>query len=201
MTIASIDIGTNTVLLLIAEIDLKDKKIKSILNVQQIPRIGQGLKKGKPISKEKILSLLQILNVYNLKIKSYKCEQILVTATNAFRIASNSQEIISLIKSEFGFDTKIVSGEDEALLSFMGAFSNQSNKEILMIDIGGGSTELTFGSNDKILFNKSFNIGVVSGTENFLFDDPPSQLQINNFIMEIDQVFNDLNLKLLKLTR
>ena len=191
MIIASIDIGTNTILLLIADVDIQKKTMTSILNEQRIPRIGKGLIPGKEISKEKILSLLQVLNEYQQIIKKHNCEKVLVTGTNALRIASNSKQITNLIKGEFGFETKIVSGEEEAQMSFLGAAGRNGNKKSLMIDIGGGSTEITFGKGNEILFNKSFNVGVVSGTENFLVDDPPVKFQIDEFISHIEKTFNE----------
>ena len=191
MTIASIDIGTNTVLLLIAEINIHQKTFKTVLNEQRIPRIGKGLSPGKDISKEKILALLQILKEYQQFIKKYDCDTVLVTGTNALRIAANSQQIKNLIKSEFGYDTNIISGEDEAKLSFLGATGINKNNKSLMIDIGGGSTEITYGKGDEILFNKSFNVGVVSGTENYLVDDPPAKFQIKKFISHIENTFNE----------
>ena len=192
MIIASIDIGTNTVLLLIADVNVQQKKIMTILNEQRIPRIGKGLRPGKEISKEKILSLLQVLNEYQQIIKKHNCEKVLVTATNALRIASNSKQITNLIKGEFGFETNIVSGEEEAQISFLGAAGRNGNKKSLMIDIGGGSTEITFGKGNEILFNKSFNVGVVSGTENILVDDPPAEFQINEFKSHIEKTFIEL---------
>ncbi len=189
MIIASIDIGTNTVLLLIADVNIQKKSFTTILNEQRIPRIGRGLLPGKEISKDKILFLLQVLKEYQQIIKKYSCEKVLVTATNALRIASNQEQITNLIKGEFGFETKVVSGEDEARLSFLGAAGKTENKKSLMIDIGGGSTEITFGKGSQILFNKSFNAGVVSGTENYLIDDPPVEFQINEFNSHLDKTF------------
>ncbi len=193
MIIASIDIGTNTVLLLIVDVNIQQKKFKTILNEQRIPRIGKGLQSGKEISKERILLLLKVLQEYQQIIKKYNCEKVLVTATNALRIASNQKQITNLIKGEFGFETKVVSGEEEAQLSFLGAAGKDNDKKSLMIDIGGGSTEITFGKGNQILFNKSFNAGVVSGTENYLIDDPPAKFQINEFTSQLETTFKEFS--------
>jgi exopolyphosphatase/guanosine-5'-triphosphate,3'-diphosphate pyrophosphatase len=141
MTIASIDIGTNTVLLLIAEVN-KKLQIKSILDEYRIPRIGKGLFPDGQISEDRIKELILVLNEYKELIKTYECQRIIVTATNAMRIATNRNQIVARIKDQFGWDANIVSGKEEASLSFLGAVSGYSGYSTKMvIDIGGGSTE------------------------------------------------------------
>ena len=156
MNIASIDIGTNTVILLIAEIT--ENKISKLLNEFRIPRIGKGLIPGGRINEEKINEFLNIMLDYKSIINQYKCEKIFAIATNAFRIASNSQEILNLIKTKTGIVIEIISGELEAEFSFLGVISDLTNlnSNVLVIDIGGGSTELILGRSDKIIFKKSF---------------------------------------------
>ena len=192
MIIASIDIGTNTVLLLIAEIN-PGEKIKTILNEYRIPRIGKGLLAGHPIEKNAQEILVKVLKEYEEIIKKNTCEKVLVTATNAFRIASNSREISQLILKQFGWEVNIVLGEDEAYLSYLGAVSDiQSNDDILVIDIGGGSTELISGKKDIINYRKSFQAGVVSGSEKFLKSDPPTDIQLHRFEKYLDHTFEEL---------
>ncbi|NWF88031.1 MAG: hypothetical protein HXY50_01065 [Ignavibacteriaceae bacterium] len=149
MNIASIDIGTNTVIMLIAEFDLIQKQIKVILNDQKIPRIGQGLKPGKPISSKKEILLIDILESFKKIAAYHNCEKILVTATNAFRVASNSGSIVKNIKRVLNLDIKIASSEEEARLTYFGCTGGfQLDKTLCVIDIGGGSTEISFGSNN-----------------------------------------------------
>jgi len=199
MTIASIDIGTNTVLLLIAKVDTNTKEFYPLLNIQRIPRIGKGLKHGHPIAEEKILKLFEVLDEYKKLIKENDCEKVLVTATNAFRIASNGNEIAEKISKKYNFSVKIVTGDEEARLSLLGVTDNISrDKQVLVIDIGGGSTELISEKNLKINFQKSFSIGVVSHTEKFLLHDPPEEIEIRKLSNEIDLIFKEiliLNLK------
>lgn len=192
MIVASIDIGTNTVLLLIAKTE-GGKQLTTILNEYRIPRIGKGLLAGNPIKSEKISELLRVLSEYEIVIKRYNCERIIVTATNAFRIASNRYEIEKNIIDQFGWKVNTITGEEEAQLSFLGSVVNIArDEEILVIDIGGGSTELTFGTDSKIKFRKSFQIGVVSGTEKFLKNDPPCFQEIKKFENHLDNLFNEL---------
>ena len=196
MIIASIDIGTNTVLLLIAEVNLTTFKFKSIVNLQRIPRIGKGLAIGQPIVKEKIEMLYSIIQEYSKLIDENKCEAVLVNATNAFRIASNSRELVDGIRKKFNLDVKVVSGKEEAMLSFLGATSNYINtSKFLVIDIGGGSTELIYGTKSKIRFVQSYPVGVVSGTEKFYKNNPPTSLELDKFNEYINQQLNEIAFK------
>lgn len=174
MTVASIDIGTNTVLLLIAEIDLASNKIKVLFDDQKIPRIGEGLKPGLPIKEAKVNSLLEVLTIFKKKIEEYSCKKIFVTATNSFRIASNRDWLVEVIKNRLGLQVKVVSGQEEAYLTFLGCtFVESADSSSAVIDIGGGSTEIIFGSNGIIAFDYSFPLGVVSLTEKYFKNDPP----------------------------
>ena len=178
MTIASIDIGTNTVLLLIAEVT-KNLQIKSLLDKYRIPRIGKGLLPNGQISEDKINDLIIILSEYKKIIELYHCERILITATNAMRIAINRDQIAAKIYELFGWVVNIVPAKEEARLSYLGAVYGYSESgTTVVIDIGGGSTELIFGKQTEIKFIKSFQIGVVSGTETYLKNDPPTKKQL-----------------------
>lgn len=179
MNIASIDIGTNTIILLIAQIDLAEHRIKAIFNDQKIPRIGQGLKPGYPMSTAKEQLLYSILGSYKEIAENYNCEKILLTATHAFRIASNSKDIVKKIKRHLNLIIRIVSSEDEARLTFFGCTSEiKSGKNIAVIDIGGGSTEISFGSSKKLNSCRSIPIGVVSMSEEYFFHDRLSKDEV-----------------------
>ena len=186
MIIASIDIGTNTIILLIAEADINKKMISPLYNEQRIPRIGKDLSPGKPISAEKADELLILLEDYNSIIKRFNCKKIIITATNALRIASNANEIKEKVKEKFGFDLNIVSGEEEAGLTFNGAvFSFNDELDSVVIDIGGGSTEIILGNINEIKFIKSYQLGVVSAKESYLKHSPPFPDEINKLKNEI----------------
>jgi exopolyphosphatase / guanosine-5'-triphosphate,3'-diphosphate pyrophosphatase len=194
MKIASIDIGTNTVILLIAEI--KNNHIISLKNEYRVPRIGKGLEHSRNISEEKITLLIQILSEYNEIIKSYNCEIVLAIGTNAFRISSNASEIIKLIKDKFGIEINIVTSLKEAEYSFLGAVSDyyNDNNDNLIIDIGGGSTELITGKMNEIKYINSFQTGVVSGTEQFFRHDPPLLYEISNYDNFLSSTFVNIDI-------
>jgi exopolyphosphatase / guanosine-5'-triphosphate,3'-diphosphate pyrophosphatase len=195
MIVASIDIGTNTVLLLIAEIDLSNEKIIALQNEQRIPRIGKGLHPGKNIPEEKVNILFDILSDYSEIIKKYNCKKVLASATNALRIAANGIEIQKKILEKFNINVEIISGEREAAYSFLGASDSFKNDEPgIVIDIGGGSTEIILGKKLEIYFRKSFQIGVVSGTELYLQNDPPTSTEKEKFINKLQNIFEKIKL-------
>jgi len=191
MIIASIDIGSNTVLLLVAEVDLTKFNLKTILNKYESPRISHNLKPGGIISNEKVVELFDILSNYSGIVKTYKPNKVLVCATNAFRIATNSKLISNKIKKRFGWNVEVISGIKEAKLSFLGStlpFGND-HEEKIVIDIGGGSTEIIYGNSINIKYQKSFQIGVVSLTEK-LKTENKDLLHQKDFVQNI---FREIN--------
>jgi len=190
MIVASIDIGTNTVLLLIAEINNEKRFIKPILNEYRIPRIGKGLFPGLPISEEKVSELIEILSEYKNIAKKFNCKKIILTATHAFRIASNAKEIITRIKQLLNLEIKVITGNEEAKYSFLGVTSTlDKHSNVLVIDVGGGSTEIVMGKNNEIFFSGSFKIGAVSATERFLHNYVPRKNEIGEMEKEIQNIF------------
>ena len=195
MIVASIDIGTNTVLLLIAK--LKNKELIPLKNIYRIPRLGKGLLPNRNISEDKIKLLMQILEEYKEIIDSYKCDDVIVTGTYALRIAANSDSIKEKIKKQFDYSLNNIDGEIEAQLEYLAAISNIKNitGNLGIIDIGGGSTELIFADSEIVKFKKSFAIGSVNGTEKYLSDSPPNKIQIENFRNKLGSVFSEVNIQ------
>lgn len=199
MTIASIDIGTNTILLLIVEVNSEINKIKVIFEAQKIPRIGKGLKPGFPISKKKEELLVEILESFKTIARKYECERIIATATNAFRIASNREDLVERIKEELDIEVNVVEGNEEARLTFLGCtYDLDPKNRYAVVDIGGGSTEIILGSQVRIDCDISLQLGVVRLTEKYFSNDPPSVYEVNLVRSEIQSqlkksVNNSLN--------
>ncbi len=167
MNIASIDIGSNTAILLIASIE--KGKLYPLYNQYETPRLGKGIDINGKITDDKIELLLKILKQFKRKIEEHNCIKTIITATNAMRLANNSEEIISKVKNDLALNIQIIPGEKEAELSFLGGSSAFPNiNEKVIIDIGGGSTEIIYGNKNNILFKHSFQVGTVSLTEKFL---------------------------------
>jgi exopolyphosphatase/guanosine-5'-triphosphate,3'-diphosphate pyrophosphatase len=179
MTIASIDLGSNTVILLIAEYNHVSNQVKTVLNQYSAPRVSAGLKIGSAISEEKVSKLNKVLKLYLDLAQKYYCQVVICKATNAFRIASNSKQIVVDSLEKLKLKIEIISGEEEARLTFLGTvYPLRGNESSIVIDIGGGSTEIICGTNDKFHFKKSFNIGVVSITEKYFLHNPPTESEV-----------------------
>ncbi|MGE5350501.1 MAG: Ppx/GppA family phosphatase, partial [Acidobacteriota bacterium] len=128
-------------------------------------------------------------------IKSHNCSHVIAKATSAMRLASNSQDIISMVHDKYGIDIKVISGDEEARLSFLGATSAVEAEKYVVIDVGGGSTEIVYGDRNNILFSKSFLGGVVSFTENCVKHDPPLREDTEELNRAIHERFLELKSK------
>ena len=166
MRLAAIDIGSNAARLLIA--DLSDDKTGKLqfnkLNLVRVPlRLGFDVFEKGEISKEKRGMILQTMKAYSHLINAYGVTNTIVCATSAMRDARNSQDIIRKVKMETGLNIEIISGEFEATLIYENHVAEQMDTDhsYLYIDVGGGSTELTFFAEGKLIFKESFNVGTI----------------------------------------
>lgn len=192
MKIASIDIGTNTVILLIAEISLQ-RNILPLFEKLETPRIGKLLLKGNNISGKNINKLFSVLNNYFEIVNNYSCKTVLVTGTSALRDASNSDQIKNDILKRYGWILEIIAPNREAEYSYLGVSENLENSQNqLVIDIGGGSTEISYGKGADIIYNQSFNVGGVNLTEKFFKHNPAESSSLNEATIYLDSVFNEL---------
>ena len=194
MIVASIDIGTNTVLLLIAKVDTKSRKLTTLSNEYRMPRIGKEINQTGKISEDKIKLLFNVLIEYDEIIKKFNCDKVIVTGTNALRIAKNNKEISKQINKIFNHELEVIPGEMEAEYAFLGATSDLKNLSAsLVIDIGGGSTELIFGDELKIKSKRSLQIGSVSATEKYLKYSPPLKSEIENLKKDLRNILVNVN--------
>lgn len=167
MKIGAIDIGTNSMRLLTT--DLIDNKLMNRKKYVNTTRIGQGVDENGFITDEAMDRNIAALKEYHDKCVEYGCEKIYCMGTSALRDSKNRDEFIKRAKNEAGIDVNVVDGEIEAKLGFSGV-TNGIDKEgdILVVDIGGGSTEFIFGNREGIKKNVSINIGALRLTEKFL---------------------------------
>lgn len=169
MIIASIDIGSNSLILLIVEFHEQSKNFKVISQQYKYPRISKNINKTNIISDESIKNLIDDLFSFRKIILNNNCNTVFVKCTNAFRLAKNGNEILVSLKEIFGWNFEIISGEEEAFLSFIGTIVPEYlNTKVTLIDIGGGSTEIISGNIDSIEFVNSFQIGIVSCFEKYV---------------------------------
>jgi len=174
MNVAAIDIGTNSVRLLIT-----DGAGNELAREMQITRLGQGVDKTGELAPEAIERTLTVLRQYGSLIGTHAVQRIRATATSAARDASNRELFFSQAEQSLGVMPECIPGEEEALLSFQGATSGLDPSEgpFLVVDIGGGSTEFVLGSSAPEALI-SVDMGCVRMTERHLRDDPPHPEQL-----------------------
>ncbi len=182
MLIASIDIGTNTLLLLIGEVQA-DGSLSIVHDEHSIARLGEGVHASKCINEKAIERASHILHRYKLICDSYKVEKITIVATSAMRDADNAEYVCSILSSIIQKPISIISGKEEAYFSYVGSKETYDNPTI--IDIGGGSTEIICMDNDHTIQSISLNIGAVRFTEKYFSTYPPSIDSIQEAIAEI----------------
>lgn len=166
MKLAAIDIGSNAARLLITDVFHGKRKqpefIKS--NLIRVPlRLGFDVFETGEISEERAGRLIATMKAYRNLLDAYDIKHLKACATSAMRDARNSKEIIKKVKKETGIDIEIISGDVEAALIYETHIAEGLEKDVLYlyIDVGGGSTEITFFLNEKVVFKQSFNIGTI----------------------------------------
>ncbi len=188
MRYASIDVGTNTILMLIGDVD-REGEINPVKDFYSVPRLGKSVSATGRLADESISRAIEVLKGYNAAAREYEVDRIVASATSAVRDASNRHDFISSVKDLCGISIEVIDGDTEAKLGFLGAVSGAAEKEStsLVIDIGGGSTEFSYGRGMDPSLSKSLNIGAVRITEMFLKHNPPSDdelLRADDFISD-----------------
>lgn len=182
MRIAIIDLGTNTFNLLISEINNQQP---TTLYKTKIPvKLGQGGIDKNIISADAFERGIEALIKQKKSIEFYKADKIFAFATSAIRSASNGKEFVVAVKDKVDIDIEVISGEKEAELIFYGVKKaiNLPNKNLLIMDIGGGSTEFIIANNNTILWKESYNLGVSRIKEIFKPSDPIKNDEIEKVI-------------------
>lgn len=175
MRLSSIDIGTNTVLLLVADI-APDGAITPVAHGHEIVRLGKGVEQSRRIAPESIDRLRRVLKQYAEVSRRLKVDTLVACATSAVREAENREEVVEAVRRELGINVAVLSGAEEARLTYLGAVSEFTGgaQRCAVIDIGGGSTEITTGTGADIRSSVSLPLGCVRLTERFLSHTPPS---------------------------
>jgi exopolyphosphatase/guanosine-5'-triphosphate,3'-diphosphate pyrophosphatase len=176
MRLAAIDIGSNAARLLISEVlmDENGEPVFSKLNLCRVPlRLGIDVFSTGEISKPRIGMVLQTMKAYKHLMNAYGVDHMIACATSAMRDARNSTDIIRKIKMETGIDIEVISGSYEAALIYESHIAEHMDKngQFLYIDVGGGSTELTYFNKGRLAFKQSFNIGTIRLLKNQIVDD------------------------------
>jgi exopolyphosphatase / guanosine-5'-triphosphate,3'-diphosphate pyrophosphatase len=189
MIVASIDIGTNTLLLLVA--DMTNGVMTRVLcDEERIARLGRGVDEHRRLLPDTMERAAGYLRTYKQTAESLGAERLIAVGTSALRDAQNSAEFCSYIRETVGITIEIISGDEEAHRTYKGSISEFTGRadHFSVLDIGGGSTEVITGTAQSITNTQSFDLGVVRITERFLRSSPPTNDEItaaNLFIAEM----------------
>ena len=189
---AAIDIGTNSMRLLLANVEAG--KIISRSKYINPTRIGSSVDKDKLISEEGMSRNVEALYDFTQKAKDFGAEKILVIATSAVRDATNGKEFIQRAYEKTGVNIEIISGEEEAALGYQGVamgLKSKTGKQVV-IDIGGGSTELILGEGNALKKTISLNVGAVRMTERYITTDPISKEQYEEMEVAIYEIVKEV---------
>ena len=177
MRVAAIDCGTNSIRLLIADID--GNNFREVVRDMEIVRLGQGVDETGQFHPDAIARTLAAVDKFAAEIAKRGVEKIRFCATSATRDATNRHLFVDGVRERLGIELEVISGDEEAALSFAGAIKDldPSNGAFLVVDIGGGSTEFVFGTST-VEAARSVNIGCVRMTERHFASDPATAEQI-----------------------
>jgi len=177
MRVAAIDCGTNSIRLLIADID--GNNFREIVRDMEIVRLGQGVDQTGQFHPDAIARTLAAVDKFAAEIAKRGVEKIRFCATSATRDATNRHLFVDGVRQRLGIELEVISGDEEAALSFAGAIKDldPSNGPFLVVDIGGGSTEFVFGTST-VEAARSVNIGCVRMSERHFASDPATPEQI-----------------------
>jgi exopolyphosphatase/guanosine-5'-triphosphate,3'-diphosphate pyrophosphatase len=191
--VAAVDCGTNSLRLLVADVDLGRAKLTDVDRRMEIVRLGQGVDKTGRLAPEALARTAGVLREYAAIIADSGASAVRMVATSATRDADNAAEFTRQVKEVLGIVPEVLTGTQEAVLSFTGATaelaSTQAGRPFLVVDIGGGSTEFVLGGTDTAepaVNAISVNIGCVRMTERHLHGDPPTGQQIAAATADID---------------
>ncbi len=179
MRVATIDIGTNTVLLLVAECK-PDGSLVSVTEQATITRLGAGVDRNRKLAPEALERTCACLESYANLVTELRADRLVIVGTSAMRDAGGGDVLVAFIRETFGVETRVLSGAEEARLTFRGATSglNLNEHEVAVFDIGGGSTEIALGRSFNRLaapsYAQSFDLGSVRLTERHVTHDPPT---------------------------
>jgi exopolyphosphatase/guanosine-5'-triphosphate,3'-diphosphate pyrophosphatase len=190
--VASIDIGTNTILLLIAEVE--GEKLKALFEMETVVRLGERVHKNGILLKDAMDRGFQTLTQYLERCKAMEVQKIFTVGTSPLREAKNSEVFLRLVKRKLDLPIEIISGEEEARLSFFAVARdlNESDKSILVVDVGGGSTEFILGKGERIERWVSLPLGSVRFTEQFLHSDPIQKREWDEMEKEIRKLLPEI---------
>ena len=186
--VAVVDIGTNSTRLLIADVDPATKAVSQVERRSNVTRLGQGVDSSGELAPDAIARVRSTLGDYRAAIEAHGAEVTTGVLTSAVRDAANGSDFTRMVRDDYGIDARTIDGDEEAQLSFLGATSEREAggpEPLVVIDIGGGSTEFVVGDQDDVSFHVSTQAGVVRQTERHIHNDPPEPDEVRALAEEV----------------
>jgi len=194
MRTAVVDIGTNSTRLLVSEVDTESGRVEDLHRESQVTRLGDGVDSGGRLCQEAMERVFSTLSGYRSTMDRLGCEKNVAVLTSAVRDASNGEQFTEQVRSRFNLDARVLSGDEEAQLTFLGAMSGRdeaSQEPTVVIDIGGGSTEFIVGSGHTTSFHVSVQAGVLRMSERHIHSDPPNPSELQALAADTRSLFMD----------
>src|ERR687897_1803979 len=182
--VAVIDIGTNSTRLLIS--DVEGANAEQVERRTTVTNMGRGVDHTNLICADAIEDVCKVIADYKARYEEMGAERVMAIATSAVREAANGEAFIAELRERFGLDTRLLTGEEEAHLTYLGATAHRFGGEpTLVFDIGGGSTELIIGTGMDVGFHTSLQAGTIRQSERHLTSDPPDPHELGDLASDV----------------
>jgi exopolyphosphatase / guanosine-5'-triphosphate,3'-diphosphate pyrophosphatase len=187
---AVIDIGTNSTRLLVARV--ADGRVDELDRRTRVTRLGRGVDLSGRLATEAIEDVCAVIAEYVAALRDHGASDVDAIATSAVRDADNGEAFIAELRERFDLEARILEGEQEALLTYRGATARRATEgPLLVVDIGGGSTEVIIGSDGGVGFHVSLQAGVVRHSERHLAEDPPGAAELESLASDVWGLFDE----------
>jgi exopolyphosphatase/guanosine-5'-triphosphate,3'-diphosphate pyrophosphatase len=192
--VAGIDCGTNTIKLLVADLDPDTGELTELVRTARMVRLGQGVDASRALHPDALARVLSAVDEYAGLLRGHETSRLRFCATSAVRDATNRDVLVDGVRERLGVTPEVLSGEEEARLSYAGATRGLGDvaAPVLVVDIGGGSTELVLGDGHEVRAAHSLDIGSVRLTERFLAGDPPTAEERGALVEAVDAALDTL---------
>jgi exopolyphosphatase / guanosine-5'-triphosphate,3'-diphosphate pyrophosphatase len=190
MRVGVIDMGTNSTRLLVA--DVEAGRVREVARESTVTRLGRGVDTSGQLAMEAIEDVCTAVARYVGVYESHGAERVATLATSAVRDASNREMFVAELRERFAIDARILDGADEARLTYLGATAERDETDgTLVVDIGGGSTELVIGDGDEVTFYASLQAGTVRHTERHVANDPPTAAELEALAGDVRSLIDE----------
>jgi exopolyphosphatase/guanosine-5'-triphosphate,3'-diphosphate pyrophosphatase len=191
LRVAVVDIGTNSTRLLVA--DVADGRVREIERRSTVTRLGRGVDTSGRLAAEAIEDVCAAIADYVSVYQSVGVERVSVIATSAVRDAANREMFLAELRERFALDAEILDGGKEARLTYVGAYAERPPAaKTMVVDIGGGSTELVIGDGPDVGFSASLQAGTVRHTERHISHDPPEAAELEELATDVGGLIDEV---------